>query len=316
MLFFNFRCSNRYTHANRTCPLHPDHKVHRSNDLFLQPTIGAGEDPAEVAKWLENYRRERSEKTPAKVDSSSASFSSPVLTPSPMPAMSVPSLPLNLLTTSPFNADSDDNRDDDTFASKRLKTKRGLAPQLEQENDFAGFQLMTSSTTVPTLFSSPTKSYSFQNCSSPPSRTIPAPLLPRSPLKSFDSNVATHRPVLGDITPQKNVEKAMSTQILSPIRRTPFTRRETPPASPVKTLSLKKRWLKEVDRDQKRHETVVRDDDVENLALPIRWNDGESTDSRIRRSPLAWSAASALVELAEREFSNNQPLNLSISKRQ
>ena len=68
--------------------------------------------------------------------------------------------------------------------------------------------------------------------------------------------------------------------------------------------------------DQKRcHANVVRDDDVENLALPIRWNDNESPESKFRRSPLAWSAASALVEMAERDVTYNQPLNLSMSKR-
>ena len=62
--------------------------------------------------------------------------------------------------------------------------------------------------------------------------------------------------------------------------------------------------------------------DSENLALPIRWTDQDNDSTyeaamRFRRSPLAWSAISALVEMAERESNNtlnNQPLNLSTSK--
>jgi len=65
--FVLFSCSNRYTHANRTCPLHPYSKPQRSAELVLQPTLAAGEDPNQVSRWLENYRRERMDKTPAKV---------------------------------------------------------------------------------------------------------------------------------------------------------------------------------------------------------------------------------------------------------
>ena len=233
-----------------------------------------------------------------------------------------PALPLNLLTTSPFSGTFnrvDANVDDsDALALKRLKTKRGLASQLEQETNGCGFDSPTTLSTSPTM-----NQFLIQACSSPANpRSIPAPMLPRSPLKSFDTN-AMHRHVLGDITPRKNFDNNVvsssstsASNILSPVKRSPFKRRLTPPSSPIKTLSLKKRWLKEVDLDQKRcHANVARDDDVENLALPIRWNDNESPESKFRRSPLAWSAASALVEMAERDVTYNQPLNLSMSKR-
>ena len=65
-------------------------------------------------------------------------------------------------------------------------------------------------------------------------------------------------------------------------------------------------------KDQSRDVHERNDDDVENLASPIRWNDAETS---MRRSPLAWTVASALIEMAERDFGNNQPLNLSITSR-
>ena len=322
------RCTNRYTHANRTCPLHPQHKVHRSNDLFLQPIIGAGEDPNEVARWVENYRRERAEKTPAKIEVGTSAEAMTTMTTAPSP-LTVPALPLNLLTTSPFSVRADVDTDvdvDNVLAPKRLKTKRVLVSQLEQETNGCGFD-STSPTTSPTTSPPSLNQFLIQTRPGPSNvRSIPAPMLPRSPLKSFDTNnllssasASVTRQVLGDITPRKNVDSIVSTHILSPIKRSPFKRRDTPPSSPIKTLSLKKRWLKEADRDQKRSHADVgvcvgRDDDVENLALPIRWNDAESPESKFRRSPLAWSAASALVELAERDMSYNQPLNLSKRK--
>ena len=62
--------------------------------------------------------------------------------------------------------------------------------------------------------------------------------------------------------------------------------------------------------------------DIENLALPISWNDSENVEgyaeARSRQSPLAWSAIRTLVEMAEKDQnqgSNQQPLNLSTSKK-
>ena len=63
-VFIN-RCQNRYTHANRTCPVHPYSKPVRSADVVcLQqlPAALAGETNPAVISWLHNYRREREEK--------------------------------------------------------------------------------------------------------------------------------------------------------------------------------------------------------------------------------------------------------------
>ncbi|XP_040567556.1 uncharacterized protein [Lepeophtheirus salmonis] len=59
-------CMNRYTHANRTCPIHPYHKPQRSSDLVLQPVLSGSENSDAVLLWLENYRKDRQEKTPGK----------------------------------------------------------------------------------------------------------------------------------------------------------------------------------------------------------------------------------------------------------
>ena len=361
------RCGNRYTHANRTCPLHPYHKPQRSVEVVLQPTLSAGEDPNEVSKWLENYRRERVDRTtPAKpgnvtttpISADSLSSSPPpnlqVSTPTTMPR-------IDLLMTSPFSnvlSPSNSSSSTDGQPLKRFKTKRGLATELEQENVTS---LHNTPLKIPHLFpSSPTNQ---SNIQSSPLMTIPSPLLPRSPIKNslnlipndLSTNV-TRRAALGDITPTGNGlsastltlspsrrltmrdikpvgnELSATTLTLSPSRR--FATRRTPPASPIKTLNLKKRWLKEVVQEQKRQtvpppqqqqQTFADEEpDSENLALPISWNENEneatmasSIAARFRRSPLAWSAVSALVEMAEREqnHQNNQPLNLSMSKR-
>ena len=70
-----FRCGNRYTHANRTCPVHPYHKPTRAVELVLQPNLSAGENTEEVQNWLESYRKERLDKTPGKTPTSSISIS-------------------------------------------------------------------------------------------------------------------------------------------------------------------------------------------------------------------------------------------------
>ena len=315
-MFFQPRCGNRYTHANRTCPLHPQHKPQRSAELVLQPTIAAGEDPTEVSRWIQNYRRERSDKTPAKIESTS--YESPAFS-----STATTVVPLNLLTMSPFS--------NDNSSSKRLKTKRGLASELELEQEnhqSAAFKTSTTPIDIPHLFSSPSpmKRIHFQT------QSIPNPLLPRSPLKNCDnflpSDLSTNatpvrRSALGDITsvnndlilsPKRRLDSVSSPNrrldlLSSPNRRYSIFRRGTPPSSPVKTLNLKKRWLKEVVREQ----NVKKEDEVEHLAQPISWNENEnneSADLKARRS-----AASALVEMAERDFSSNQPLNLSISQR-
>ena len=110
------RCGNRYTHANRTCPAHPYHKPQRTSDLILQPNstgctenITTGND--EVSKWLENYRRERQDKTPT-------------------PGKNPPTESSNENYNYSF-----ENMHTPPSSIKRSKTKRGLASDfIEQEN--------------------------------------------------------------------------------------------------------------------------------------------------------------------------------------
>ena len=424
-LLSSFSCGNRYTHANRTCPLHPYDKPQRSSEVLLQPTISAGEDPNQVARWLENYRRERTDKTPAKIDVASSNYSTP---------LSSNNTPLNLLSMSPFNMSPFDSN-----LSKKSKTKRGLASELEQENSFTTFpQFNQTPMKIPHLFNYSPESKINQFPAS--MATIYSPNVQQSPAK-MPTDLSTKRLALGDITPVKNeyplsspnqqflssppsspnrrlflrdspdaspsrqrlfrdvtspspsrclvqrdsVQSSLiqrssmrqspraspsrqlflqKNQTASPNRRllirdspsgspsrrllfrdippsspsrrlllrdspqsSPSRRallRQSPPSSPIKTLNLKKRWLKEVDQELKLVEQSPRaeEPDIENLALPISWNDSENVEgyaeARSRQSPLAWSAIRTLVEMAEKDQnqgSNQQPLNLSTSKK-
>jgi hypothetical protein len=275
------------------------------------------------------------DKTPAKVGSSisalvESSPSSPVTTVTPLPR-------IDITLASPFACVDDD----EALTLKRFKTKRGLAEQLEQEN-LSSSPSFSTPIKIPNLF--PMSPLNFRPCVAQPTLPqlpIPAPLLPRSPIKSCSSIVSAdalsaRRSALGDITPGAN---GLSPTKLSPIKQSPVKMspgrralaRQTLPVSPVRTLNLKKRWLKEVDQEQRRQTQLPppqqqqqqrlpaeEEPDTENLAFPIRWSDADesATMLRFRRSPLAWSAVSALVEMAEREasHSSNQPLNLSKSK--
>lgn len=96
--------------------MHPYSKPTRSTELILQPNIGSGENTEEVQKWLENYRRERMDKTPAK-----------------NPLENTPVSPVS----SPQNAfDLGVRTSADILAHELCKRsiKRGLASELEQEN--------------------------------------------------------------------------------------------------------------------------------------------------------------------------------------
>ena len=245
---FQYRCGNRYTHANRTCPVHPYHKPTRSTELVLQPNISAGENTEEVAKWLESYRRERLDKTPAKnpLTSNSVTENTPV-----SPAQQPLTFDLGVRTSADILAQE---------LCKRNRIKRGLVSELEQEN------------------------------------YIPAKI-PASPAKQGLNLIQPVRRTLGDITPKKDKN------ILPP---EPIDNLKNIPQSPVKPP--KKRWNKTFVQEQKRQE------EDENLATPIPWNENESPIPLIRRgpnaSPVNWSVVSALVDLGQ---STPQPLNLSTS---
>lgn len=160
-------CGNRYTHANRTCPVHPYHKPQRSIDLVLQPNIGAGENTEEVQKWLENYRRERLDKTPAKNISIIQADNTPI-SPTPPPQNALFDLGVRIPA--------------DILAQelcKRSRIKRGLVSELEQENIS-------------------------QQILSPPAKMAGSPAA--SPMKPGLNLIqpGVRRRTLGDITPKKD----------------------------------------------------------------------------------------------------------------
>ena len=259
-----YRCGNRYTHANRTCPVHPYHKPTRSTELVLQPNLSAGENTEEVQKWLEAYRRERMDKTPAKNPLDRNGGPTSIIENTPVsPSPSGP-------TIQPINFDLGVRTSADILAHelcKRNRIKRGLVQELEQEN------------------------------------YIPAAKIPASPSKQGLNLV---RRTLGDITPKKDKN------ILPPEPINNLNNLPNIPKSPIKSLNPKKRWMKTVVQEQKRQ---LRQDEDENLATPIPWNENEiSPLPLIRRgpnaSPVNWSVVSALVDLCQ---STPQPLNLSTS---
>ena len=396
------RCGNRYTHANRTCPAHPYHKPQRTSDLILQPssTTNCPENVTgndEVSKWLENYRRERQDKTPT-------------------PGKNPPSDSGN----ENYNC-SIENLETSPSSIKRSKTKRGLTSDfLEQENSPLKKQLyeqrqqppsatVTTSSAYNSNFLVQSQPISFALSSAPksPLRLSSAPRsplrVPGSPLALISNNNKRSlleerlnlRKTLGDITSTNNC------QILAPSTSTKgsigvllaaaakestspssnannliisenegYERNENSsdsneslgrsgiiqclprspkPRSPLKTLKPKKRWLKTVFQENVANQPTEEVSD-ENLAMPIKWNDGEpDANSRshlpqspkrnnaqyslfrntgpnvLRRSPLSMSIASTLVALhsssPDKEDSHNnendnsgsnQPLNLSI----
>lgn len=235
--------------------------------MVLQPNIGAGENTDDVQKWLENYRRERLDKTPAKSSSITDTPVSPTTSP---PSSHHGILDLGI-RTSPADILAHE-------LCKRNRIKRGLVSELEQENV----------SQIPHKMSTP-----------------------ESPMKQ-GLNLIQPRRTLGDITPKKdkNILPPEPIDNLSNII----------PSSPVRSLKPKKRWMKTVVQEQKRQEISplknTGNQDDENLAMPIRWNDNESTAMPllplIRRnnaSPVNWSVVSALVDLGQ----TPQPLNLSTS---
>ena len=232
-----YRCGNRYTHANRTCPVHPYHKPTRSTELVLQPNLSAGENTEEVQKWLEAYRRERMDKTPAKnpLDRNGPIIENTPVSPSPPSGPSIqPSLnfDLGVRTSADILAHE---------LCKRNRIKRGLVQELEQEN------------------------------------YIPAAKIQASPSKQGLNLV---RRTLGDITPKKD-KNILPPEPINNLNNIPNI-----PKSPIKSLNPKKRWMKNVVQEQKRQLSSRQDED-ENLATPIPWNENESSSPMplIRRGP-------------------------------
>ena len=209
-VFISDRCGNRYTHANRTCPAHPYHKPQRTSDLILQPssTTNTNETTTgndEVSKWLENYRRERQDKTPT-----------PGKNPPSEAANENYNCHIESLQTPPSSI-------------KRSKTKRGLTSDfLEQENSPLKRQLydqqlpstVTNSSIYNTNFSVQSQPISFALSSAPksPLRLSSAPKsplrVPGSPLALISNNNKrslleerlNFRKTLGDITSTNNCQ--------------------------------------------------------------------------------------------------------------
>lgn len=278
-------CGNRYTHANRTCPAHPYHKPQRSAELVLQPNISAGENPNEVNRWLENYRRERIDKTPGKTNG-----------PNEEPTSS----PLSSMGSSAAVIQAAHE------LCKRSKTKRGLATELEQEN-LVATSFASSSPCTPAKRALPLSPMNASRYTLPKSPLRPCAAAATS-LTGEDRPVPSVRRTLGDITPGRENSNILPPEPLLLVK-------STPPGSPVKTLKPKKRWLKTVFQEQKKQEKH----EDENLAMPIRWNDNEMPLALRRRSPVNWSVVSALVEMGQEDHrnsilsQNSQPLNLSTS---
>ncbi len=269
-------CGNRYTHANRTCPAHPYHKPQRSTDIVLQPNLTSSENSPEVRSWLENYRRERADKTPtpAKNPPSAATASSllptttsvaitPVLPTSPDPVVlrpqpAQPQQPLDMTTSSTGSPIG--------HHTKRSRTKRVLAVELEQEN---AYQRLHEDHDQPPL----------KIALSP----IPLPLTPRK--------------TLGDITVQRD-NKINHLANLAASSSSPTT-------ASTASLKPKKRWLK----------TAAQDAHDESLAQPIRWNLNEDQDQSpnlaAARALLEISGQGKIGLDSQWTPSVMQPLNLS-----
>ena len=185
---------------------------------------------------------------------------------------------------------------------KRSRIKRGLVSELEQENI----------SQIPPAKVALNLSSHYNNIHHPPSSPI------KTGLNLIQPGVK--RRTLGDITPKKDKN------ILPP---EPIDNLSNIPASPVRSLNPKKRWIKSVVKEEKQQSSrkIVlpslspNKGDEENLAMPIRWNENDSAPlpiPLIRRplrpnSPINWGVVSALIDLRE---STPQPLNLSTSGNQ
>ncbi|KAB7504925.1 hypothetical protein Anas_06283, partial [Armadillidium nasatum] len=110
-------CTSRFTHANRHCNDHPTAALKRTSETSLSGLVEAPECTEEVLRWLEKYKQEKEERTPAKNVKIKREFEGTPVTPL------TPQTPLTPLSDSDFF----------TPPVKRTKSKRGLGPLMEQE---------------------------------------------------------------------------------------------------------------------------------------------------------------------------------------
>ena len=337
---FHSRCGNRYTHANRQCPLHPLNKPIRSTVLSLTPSFSAGEDREAVVAWIEKYRQEREEKTPAKMED----------------------------PNKPERAEFQH-----LDSAKRLRTKRGLEAELEQQENSPGKRPLNLTALPPAPIddtpkklgegaSTPQKSLLQERLVLSPRRR--SPLTPKqlilSPTKRVPLSLSPKRLVISsspqrrvppsprrllhmsprripisprrlDMSPLRTAQSSPPRRLLlSPKRRSPLSSPRRQILSPRRRtltdrMNPKKRWLQGLfeEEQQKRNST-------EELARPIQWNDDEPSQASAprspsrSRSPTTWHTAATLVELrssaeasppssSSAPVDDDQPLNLSIS---
>ncbi|XP_064112942.1 uncharacterized protein LOC135219798 [Macrobrachium nipponense] len=103
-------CTSRFTHANRHCAEHPFATLQRTADPNINPQLSPAECTEEVMRWLEKYRNERMERTPAKVRSTKRELDGTPETPR------TPSSDSDIMSPPPI---------------KRTKSRRGLGPLME-----------------------------------------------------------------------------------------------------------------------------------------------------------------------------------------
>ena len=297
---------------------------------------------------MENYRRERQDKTPT-------------------PGKNPPTDSSN----EDYNC-SIENMHTPPSSLKRSKTKRGLASDfLEQENSPLKKELFEHHQLAPTTVQSSAKnnttnffmqsqpiSFALSSAPKSPIRLSSAPRspmrIPGSPLALLSNNHTrslleerlNQRRTLSDITPPNGQTLAPSSANTGSIgvllaaaakESTSFSHDgntlviaengdetsraatkssaiifNTPPSSPMKTLKPKKRWLKTAFQEGVRQTPNETD---ENLAMPIRWNDNESEihASNNIASPYKSNHQYSLFKNPGSNVLRRSPLSLSIA---
>lgn len=286
---------------------------------MLQPSLSASENTGEVQAWLENYRRERQDKTPGKINILAPTLQEELHHPhqQQQPQYHQPQLlhqqqhHYQPQHTSSSNASNDENsvRLEGTPV-KKPKSKRTLVSELEQEN-------VPHHKTVKS-FPSPQRPLSFN----PTSATSYMPQSPiRSPLRACAA-----RPRV-EPSPGKQRSLLQDRLVASPAKK----HHHLLLSSPIKsTMQPKKRWLKTVFQEQMQSGSKSTTNSssssaaaaAEVLARPISWdneNENNAASSPRARSPKSYLVAAALVELRDHNkaalspTSADQPLNLSMS---
>lgn len=110
-------CTSRFTHANRHCAEHPYATLQRTSDLNINPQLSPAECTDDVLQWLEKYRHEKMERTPAKVRKNKRELDG---TPETPHTPHSPTSDSDIMSPPPV---------------KRTKSRRGLGPLMEQQQN-------------------------------------------------------------------------------------------------------------------------------------------------------------------------------------